>query len=137
MENRPKVGVGVFVIKDGKILLGKRKNAHGEGCWSCPGGHLEYNESWKNCAIREVMEETGVKIKNLHFGTATNDIFEKEDKHYVTLFIVSDFASGEVKIMELDKCEEWNWFKWDKLPQPLFLPINNLLKTKFSPFNPS
>ena len=137
MENRPKVGVGVFVIKDGKILLGKRKNAHGVGCWSCPGGHLEYNEAWKDCAIREVREETGIEIKNLYFGTATNDIFEKEDKHYVTLFMISNFASGEVKVMGPDKCEKWDWFTWDKLPQPLFLPINNLLKTKFSPFNPS
>jgi len=31
MENRPKVGVGVLIIKDGRVLMGKRKNAHGEG----------------------------------------------------------------------------------------------------------
>lgn len=35
-NNRPKVGVGVAIIKDGKVLLGKRKNAHGEGTWSFP-----------------------------------------------------------------------------------------------------
>ena len=40
MENRPKIGVGIIVIKDGKILFGKRKNAHNEGSWSFPGGHL-------------------------------------------------------------------------------------------------
>ena len=67
-DQRPKVGVGVFVLKDGKILMGKRKGAHGEGSWSLPGGHLEFNESWDMCAVRETMEETGVTIKNIRFG---------------------------------------------------------------------
>ncbi|MFH0701650.1 MAG: NUDIX hydrolase [Candidatus Woesearchaeota archaeon] len=134
MENRPKVGVGVIVIQNDKVLLGKRKNAHGEGSWSFPGGHLEFNEEVEECAIREVEEETGISIKNIRKATFTNDIFEKEGKHYVTLFVVSDFAFGEVKVMEPEKCERWEWFEWDKLPQPLFIPIQNLLKQKFSPF---
>lgn len=36
--------------------------------------------------------------------------------------------SGEVKVMESDKCEKWEWFDWYKLPQPFFLPIQNLLQ---------
>ena len=91
MERSPKVGIGVMVIKDGKMLLGKRKNAHGEGTWSYPGGHLEFGESWEACSKREVMEETGIQIKNLRFGMVTNDVFEKEHKHYITIFIVADF----------------------------------------------
>jgi ADP-ribose pyrophosphatase YjhB (NUDIX family) len=39
---RPKVGVGVMVLKNGKVLIGKRKGAHGAGEWAWPGGHLEY-----------------------------------------------------------------------------------------------
>lgn len=137
MDNqRPKVGVGVIVKKDGKILLGKRKNAHGEGSWWFPGGHLEFNESWEECARREVDEETGIEIKNVRFGTATNDIFEKESKHYITIFMVTDFASGEVEVMEPEKCERWEWFDWDNLPQSLFVPIQNLHKIKFNPFKP-
>lgn len=132
-ENRPKVGVGVFIIKDGKILFGKRKNAHGDGTWSLPGGHLEFNEEVEDCAVREVQEETGILIKNIRKATFTNDIFIKEGKHYVTVFLISDFDSGEVKIMEPDKCEKWEWFEWNKLPQPVFLPIQNLLKQKFKP----
>ena len=133
MENRPKVGVGACIIKDDKILLGKRKNAHGDGTWSVPGGHLEFNESWEECAVRETLEETGINIKNIHFGTATNDIFEKEGKHYITVFMLTDYDFGEVKIMEPDKCEQWEWFTWDNLPQPLFVPIQNLLKKKYNP----
>ena len=132
MNTKPKVGVAVFVIKNKKILLGKRKNAHGEGTWCCPGGHLEFNESWEDCAEREVSEETGIKIKNIRFTIATNDIFKEEDKHYITIFMTSDYDSGEVKNMEPDKCEKWDWFEWNNLPQPLFLPIQNLLKQKFN-----
>jgi 8-oxo-dGTP diphosphatase len=128
MKNRPKVGVGVIVIKDGKILLGKRKNAHGEGSWCFPGGHLEFNEGIEDCAIREVKEETGISIKNIRKGPFTNDIFRKEEKHYVTLYVISDYAYGKVKVMEKDKCEKWEWFELNKLPKPLFLPIQNLLK---------
>ncbi len=136
MENKkPKVGVGVIIIKNGKILLGKRKNAHGEGSWSFPGGHLEFGESWKNCALRETMEETSITIKNIRFGTITNDIFLTENKHYVTIFMLADYKSGEVKIMEPEKCTRWDWFSWNKLPQPLFVPIQNLRGKNFNPLN--
>lgn len=134
IEKRPKVGVGVIVIKDGKVLLGKRKNAHGEGTWCFPGGHLEWNEEVEYCAVREVKEETGISIKNAIKGPYTNDFFEKEEKHYVTLYVLADYAAGEVRVMELEKCEQWEWFRWDALPQPLFLPIQNLLKQGFNPF---
>ena len=135
MKNKPKVGVGVIVIKDGKVLIGKRRGAHGSGSWAFPGGHLEFNESWEECARREVMEETGIQINNLCFGTATNDIFEKENEYYITIFMVADLASGVVETKEPHKCEKWEWFSWDKLPHPLFIPFQNLLKTKFDPFN--
>jgi 8-oxo-dGTP diphosphatase len=106
MENRPKVGIGVIIIKDNKILLGKRRNAHGEGSWCYPGGHLEFGESWEECSRREVREEVGIEIKNLCFGTITNDIFKNEHKHYITISMISDFESGEVTLMEPNKCDK-------------------------------
>lgn len=134
MNNQPTIGVGVIVLRDGKVLLGKRKNAHGEGSWSFPGGHLEFQETIEDCAVREVKEEIGVSIKNIRRGPFTNDLFYGEGKHYVTLFLIADFASGNVMTMEPEKCERWDWFEWDALPKPLFLPIQNLLKQKFNPF---
>jgi len=136
-EQRPKVGVGVIIIKNDKVLLGKRKNAHGEGTWCFPGGHLEFNEEIEDCAIREVREEAGIEIKNIRIGTFTNDLFKKEGKHYVTLWVVSDYSFGKVKVMEPEKCEKWGWFEWDKLPKPLFIPIQNLQKMDYNPLNPS
>ncbi len=54
MSERPTfpVGVNVFVIKDGKLLLGKRKNISGDGEWGLPGGHLEKNEKMEDGATR-------------------------------------------------------------------------------------
>lgn len=132
--DRPKVGVGVIIQKDGKFLLGKRMGSHGEGCWCFPGGHLEGNEAVEDCAIRETEEETGVKIKNIRKATYTNDIFTKEGKHYVTLFVVADHDSGDAKVMEPEKCERWDWFEWDDLPYPLFVPVANLVEDGFRPY---
>jgi len=135
--NRPKVGIGVIVVKDGKVLIGKRKNAHGEGSWGFPGGHLEFNESWEECASRETTEEAGIMIKNIRFATVSNDIFKNEKKHYVTIFMLADYDSGEAKVMEPEKSEQWEWLEWNKLPSPLFIPIRNLQKTNYNPFSSS
>lgn len=131
MGKRPYVGVAAIVIKDGKVLLGKRKNSHGSGTWQFPGGHLEFNETIEDCARREVLEETGIIIKNIRFGPYTNDIFEKEHKHYITLFIIAEYDSGVLELKEPEKCDQWGWFEWAALPSPPFLPIINLLKQNF------
>ena len=132
MMKVPRVGVGVLVFRDNKILLGKRKNSHGVGTWSPLGGHLEFGESPEECARREVLEEADIEIKNLKRGPFSNDIFASEDKHYVTLFILADYCSGTVKLQEPDKCEGWEWFEENDLPQPLFLPFQNLMDLGFN-----
>jgi len=131
MHNRPLIGVAVIVIKNGKVLLGKRKNSHGDGTWAFPGGHLKLNESIEECAMREISEETGIRIKNLKYGPYTNDIFKREGKHYVTLFVLADYDSGAPTVKEPHKCEEWQWHRWPPEVQPHFLPITNLLKQNF------
>ncbi len=132
MSKRPAIGVAVIVLKNGKCLLGKRINAHGSGTWAFPGGHLEFNESIQGCAEREVLEETGLSIKKTRFATCTNDIFRDEEKHYVTLFVVAEYASGDLELKEPDKCEKWDWFNWNEFPEPRFLPLENLLEQGFS-----
>jgi 8-oxo-dGTP diphosphatase len=124
----PRVGVAVFITNGNKILLGKRKNAHGDGSWATPGGHLEFGESLEQCARREVMEETGLTLQNIRRGPYTNDVFIDEHKHYITIYMIADYTMGLPRVMEPEKCEQWEWFAWNDLPQPLFLPIENLLK---------
>lgn len=135
-DDSPKIGVAVLVRKAGKILFGKRIYEHGEKTWAPPGGHLEYHENPADCAKREVLEETGLKIKNTQFATITNDIFEDTGKHYITLYYIADYDSGDVENKAPYKCERWKWFEWNKLPKPLFLCIQNLLKQNFNPFKP-
>lgn len=127
----PRVGVGVFIFKDGKFLMGQRRGAHGAGSWSVPGGHLEFNESPEETAIREVREETGLEITNVTFAAVTNDVFADEGKHYVTLWMKSDWASGEPTITEPDKFVKQAWVDFDHLPEPLFLPWRQLLDSEF------
>jgi len=132
MKNRPAVGVAVIVKKNGKVLLGKRLNSHGSGTWAFPGGHLEFNESIEDCAKREVCEETGLSIKNVQYATFTNDIFEAENKHYVTLFVIAEYNSGKLQLKEPERCEKWDWFSWGEFPDPLFLSLKNLLDQGFN-----
>lgn len=133
-NKRPLIGVGVVVVKAGLVLLGRRKNAHGHGSWHFPGGHLEFNEAIDACARREVMEETGLTIKNLKKGPYTNDFFEKEAKHYVTLFVIADYNQGEPTVREPHKCETWQWFDWNDLPHPQFVSLQNFITSGYTPF---
>lgn len=131
MNKVPRVGIGIFVIKNKKFLMGRRKNSHGDGSWSVPGGHLDFGEKIEKGAAREVFEETGVRIKNQKIAGVTNDIFKKEDKHYITIWVVSKWKSGKATITEPDKFIEIGWFDFKSLPKPLFLPWKQLLKSGF------
>ena len=78
----PQVGVGVIVIREGLVLLGKRIGSHGAGTWALPGGHLEFGESLEDCARREVLEETGLAVQSVAPGPYTNNFFVSEGKIY-------------------------------------------------------
>ncbi|MET7418980.1 NUDIX hydrolase [Dactylosporangium sp. NPDC005555] len=124
-----RVGIAVFVFRDGRFLMARRRGAHGAGTWSVPGGHLEFGESFEDTAVREVAEETGVQIARVRFGAVTNDVFTDEDRHYVTVWMLSDHVAGEPAILEPDKCTDLAWHDFDNLPDPLFLPWRQLLES--------
>ncbi|KAI9244041.1 NUDIX hydrolase domain-like protein [Phascolomyces articulosus] len=137
-EKAVRVGVGCFIKhKDNnnnvKILIGQRKGSHGAGKWQLPGGHLEFNETFEDCARREVLEETNLKIDNITFLTATNDIMVEDDKHYVTVFMQAMVQDPtELRVMEPHKLQgEWLWIDFKDIQQysPLFTPLTNLLNS--------
>jgi 8-oxo-dGTP diphosphatase len=128
-----RVGVAVIIQREGRVLLGlRRSSSHGDGAWQFPGGHLEWGESVAACAVREAREETGLDVQVTGFGPFTNDIFHHDGKHYVTLFVLAQAPQGEPQRCEPDKCERWEWFAWNALPAPLFLPVEHLLATGFT-----
>jgi 8-oxo-dGTP diphosphatase len=95
------------------------------------GGHLEFGESWEDTARREVREETGLEIKNIRFGGVTNDVFPDEGKHYITIWMISDWESGVEEVREPEKCTELRWCNFDTLPKPLLLTWDQLLGSEF------
>lgn len=134
-QNRPKVGTGVFIIKDGNVLMGLRKGAHGEGTWCPPGGHLEFGESWEECVRRETREEAGIEIQNVRFAGAVNNHQPELGTHYITLFMRADYLCGEPRICEPEKCSGWEWFTWEALPSPLFAPVESILVQGYHPLS--
>jgi 8-oxo-dGTP diphosphatase len=124
MTDQVRVGVGAFVLSSSQqdpqnptFLIGKRLGSHGAGTYALPGGHLEFGESPEECAAREILEETGLQVRNVRFLTATNDILKKDKKHYITMFMVCERSSekDEARVMEPDKCEGWEWSTWEEL----------------------
>lgn len=132
--------VTVFVVRNDKFLLGKRKGSHGEGTWALPGGKIDIGETWFNTAQREVLEETGLLTINHKLLGVTNDIFTDDDsnisKHFVNLIIFAATAdNNEPKNVEPNKCEGWEWVKTEHVVdgkivgrEPLFGSLANVLK---------
>lgn len=116
-----KVGIGVIIEKEGKILIGKRKNSHAP-FYSIPGGHLEEGESFEKAAVREILEETGLKILDPKVISLTNNLetYKLENVHYISVILFTDKFEGEPQIMEPEKCESWQWCDPHQLPQPHF-----------------
>lgn len=133
-EEKPGAGFGVMLLKGRKVFLGHRHEdpekasslLHGEGTWTMPGGKLHFKENLKEGAIREVFEETGIKIKDLRVISVSNDIVS--DAHFVTIGFLSEEFEGEPKLMEPNEITEWKWFDLDKLPSPLYFPSEKIIK---------
>jgi mutator protein MutT len=121
-NNVPKVGIGVIVMnQDKKVLIGKRIGSHAS-YYSIPGGHLEAGETFEDCAVREVKEETNLDAKNPKVIAVTNNLetYQKEGLHYISIILLVTKFSGELKVNEPDKCEGWQWADPQNLPMPHF-----------------
>ena len=93
------VSANALVVRDNKILLGKKKSGFAEGNWMLPGGKLEYYETVKSAAARELEEETGILALESKF---TNVVYDKDNDEGVPnihfAFLVTNFQNEpEVK----------------------------------------
>jgi ADP-ribose pyrophosphatase YjhB (NUDIX family) len=95
----PRVAVGAVVLRDGRILLIKRKYPPSPNLWSIPGGHIEAGEPVLTALFRELEEETSLKASKASLLAITEYIRLRKDYsvkyHYVILdYLITD-AEGE------------------------------------------
>lgn len=123
-----RVGVGAIVRRDdGAILMARRRNVHGDGTWSTPGGHLEFGETPEQCAARETLEETGVEVRGARTLTLTNDVMPADGRHYLTVWVACEHVAGAGEPHAEHELDLVEWFRPDALPAPLFAPFRALL----------
>jgi 8-oxo-dGTP diphosphatase len=60
---RPEVCVGAVAVEDGQLLVVRRGRGEGTGRWSVPGGRVEAGETLRGAVVREVAEETGLRVE--------------------------------------------------------------------------
>ena len=88
----------MFIEKEGKVLLMKRSESLADfpGWYILPGGKQEKSETVREAAIREVFEETGIKVKDANLKiVATHDHEYKNKVYIVNIFVAEDF-DGEL-----------------------------------------
>jgi ADP-ribose pyrophosphatase YjhB (NUDIX family) len=131
-------GCGVMIMKDNKILLGKRHDdpekadseLHGDGQWCIPGGKLDFKETFTKAVKREAKEETDIDVEEVELVSLCSDIVE--DAHFVTAGFISTKFHGEPKVMEPDEIVKWEWFDVNDLPTPMYDPSHKVIKQYLS-----
>jgi 8-oxo-dGTP diphosphatase len=135
-EEKKKVGTGfgVMLLKEGKVLLGKRhedpdkadSELHGEGTWTMPGGKFEWGETFGEGAARELMEETGIILRKSKVICVNCD--KNEFAHFITVGFLAEEFEGEASVMEPNEITEWKWFNLNELPKKVFPPSLKVLE---------
>lgn len=118
MTDQP-IGTCIIVLnKDQtKLLLGKRKNAFRAGWYGTPGGRINPGEPTQKSAIRELEEETGVKVDKLRYLGIAKEFQDGFD--FIHFGFVCEQHKGEIKNQEPEKCEGWEWFGLNHLPKKI------------------
>ena len=94
-------GVGTIVVKDGRVLVGRRKSDFCSGTICGPGGHIEVGESGKQAAVREAREEFGITIDPADlYLVGVDDTLPSEFGGSI-FYLTTDF-SGEPKCDEVE-----------------------------------
>lgn len=119
-------GVGVLVVKDGKVLVGNRSDTNKVGG---PGGHIKIGETPEQAAIRETQEEMGIELTGLEYLGVLDDLSPQYGKPH--LFFASDF-NGEVqpdtKEMRNNRFVDLNELRGETLYEPFKKQLEKFLE---------
>lgn len=105
------------------IYRNKKENDYHQGKWNGLGGKFNPGESPEECAIREIEEESGLKVKSVKMkGFITFPLFDGKDDWYVFLFTSNDFEGklidspeGHLEWIKYNKLTEINLWEGDKI----------------------
>ena len=107
----PMVGVGAIIVRNGKILIVKRKSEPGKGRWSVPGGLVELGETVGQTVVREVKEECSLDVEVDRLIDVVDSLTKDEEGNIKYHFVILDFfvklKGGELKAG--DDAEEARW----------------------------
>ena len=125
-QQRPQVGVGIVLVRGGRVFLARRQRGHGAGTWASAGGHLEYGETPEQCARREAQEELGVTVTTLRIICVSNIL--AYDRHYLDLEFLADIGDQEPSPQAADgELGAYGWFPLTAPPEPLFDPMRRAI----------
>lgn len=132
------VGVHVIVERDGCVLLLRRAGTgFFDGLYSLPGGHVEAGESLRAAAVREMAEETGLRLAPDALEQI-GVIHRRSDTNRIDFFFRIPFAAaggdGEPSIREPDKCDRLDWFPAAGLPDELVPYVRTALGAGSGPW---
>jgi ADP-ribose pyrophosphatase len=116
---RPRVAVGAVVFKRGRVLLVERGKPPSAGTWAIPGGSVRLGETLKQAAEREVLEETGIRIRAgepvLAFEMIETDDTGRVSFHYVIVDLAAEHLDGEPQAAS--DAAAARWVSPDELPR--------------------
>lgn len=119
---RPAVTADCVVIakeNEPKVLLIQRGNEPFKGCWAFPGGFMNMDETTEQCAVRELEEETGLKVTEIKQIGAYSKVDRDPRGRTVTVayLVVIDKAKA---VKGGDDAAKAQWFPISGLPKLAF-----------------
>ena len=100
-KETPRVAVGALVRREGKVLLVRRGNPPQQGQWAVPGGSVDWGETLQQAAEREVLEETGIRVRAggmiWVFDLVDRDEGGEVRFHYVIVDLSAHYVAGRVR----------------------------------------
>jgi len=124
------VGVGAVLINmNEEILLLLRKKSPEVGCWTIPGGTVEFGETIEDAILRELKEELGIESKIIKLLRVTNHILKEEGVHWVSPAFLVKLLNGTPTNKEPESHSDINWFPVNALPKNITLTTKLALQS--------